>query len=222
MSLASARGRSPIRSQEMKLPASMPFGRGKRIRSGNFQTETPKFWPGRPPSRFTTASRPQPTVGLASLPLRSRGDGEFPAFLGSVSTAICRRKCSTLSRATYICMERVPRSCWRCEAYRATSDLGNATRKRAVALRGTQRPPIHDHWSSFLRGKNLRSARSRKRRQRSRERIGFYLFQATSGQFSWRRIVFGDAPVRADGCLSSVSNLKSEGLVGRSRPPSAP
>jgi hypothetical protein len=56
----------------------------------------------------------------------------------------------------------------------------------------------------------------------SHERIGFYLFGATGGHFAWGEIAFGDAPVRANLPSGLCLNLKSEGLDGRSRSPSAP
>ena len=73
------------------------------------------------------------------------------SFLASVSDAICRRKCSMLSRATYISMERVRRSCWRCEAYRMARDLVNATKTggRIAGHAATARTET-DH--AFLRG----------------------------------------------------------------------
>jgi len=42
------------------------------------------------------------------------------------------------------------------------------------------------------------------------------------GHFAWGEIVFIGAPIRADVPSGLCPNLKSEGLDGRSRSPSAP
>jgi hypothetical protein len=93
-------------------------------------------------------------------------------------------------------MERVRRSCWRRETQWVALDLVNATRRRAVALRGSRRPPVRERWRCFSRGKNLRSVHPGKRQTALARKDRILPIPRHGRAFPWGEIVFRDAPIR--------------------------